>query len=149
MAERTVGLPADVDVGALGVALLEAAHGARIGIAVALIDPAGPRLLYANDAVADIIGWPLEEVLASNPMKFIAPEAAERVYERFARRAKGETGQMSYEIAVVRKDGTRVPVEVTASRATLGGKPTVVAFVTDVSARIGAEEERQRSDQRF
>jgi PAS domain S-box-containing protein len=149
MAERTVGLPADVDVGALGVALLEAAHGARIGIAVALIDPTGPRLLYANDAVADILGWPLEEVLRDNPMKFVAPDAMERVYERFARRAQGETGQMSYELAVVRRDGVRVPIEVTASRATLGGKATVVAFVTDVSARVDAEEQRRRSDQRF
>src|SRR5580698_689350 len=122
MAERTVGLPADVDVGALGVALLEAAHGARIGIAIATIDPTGPRLLYANDAVADIIGWPLDEMLEGNPMRFVAPEATERVYARFARRAQGETGQMSYELTVIRKDGTRVPIELTASRATLGGR---------------------------
>jgi len=149
MAERTVGLPADVDVGALGVALLEAAHGARIGVAIALIDPAAPRLLYASDAIADIIGWPVAEVMSGNPMRFVAPETIEHVYERFARRARGEMGQMSYELTVIRKDGTRVPIEVAASRATLDGKPTVVAFVTDVSARDNADEERRRSDVRF
>jgi PAS domain S-box-containing protein len=149
MAERTVGLPADVDVGALGVALLEAAHGARIGVAIALIDPDAPRLLYASEAIADIIGWPLDEVMNGNPMRFVVPEVMERVYERLARRARGETGQTSYELAVIRKDGTRVPIEVAASRATLGGEPTVVAFVTDVSARVNADEERRRSDERF
>jgi len=149
MAERTVGLPADVDVGALGVALLEAAHGARIGVAVALIDPAGPRMLYVSDAVADIVGWPVEEILRGNPLRFVAPEGVAHVYERFAKRARGEFGQMSYELTVIRKDGVRAPIEVTASRADLEGRPTVVAFVTDVSARVTAEEERRRSDMRF
>jgi PAS domain S-box-containing protein len=149
MAERTVGLPADVDVGALGVALLEAAHGARIGITVSRIEPAGPRLIYASERMSEILGRSFEELAARNPIEFVAPEDIEAMNERFASRLRGETGQMSYVVRALRKDGTRVPIEVTASRATLGGHPTVISFVTDVSARLDAEEERRRSDVRF
>ena len=45
----------------------------------------------------------------------IAPSGPARLQERLARRQAGEQGETSYELTVVRKDGTRGPVEVTAS----------------------------------
>ncbi len=149
MAERTVGLPADVDVGALGVALLEAARGAHIGVAVALVQEAKPTIIYASEALAEIIGWPAEEILVTNPMTLIAPDEIPRVYERFLKRAQGETGQMSYQLTVIRKDGQRTSIDVAASAATLSGRRAVVAFITDASVRIRAEDERQRTEARF
>jgi PAS domain S-box-containing protein len=142
-------LPADIDVGALGHAVLEAAHVARIGVTLTLIEPPVPRCVYVNGAAAEIVGWPIEELLKGNPLRHVAPEDQNIVLDRFARRAEGEKGDRSYELNVVRSDGRRVTIEVTASPTTVGGRAAVFAFVVDVTARKEAERARRRTEAHF
>jgi PAS domain S-box-containing protein len=149
MTERGVELPRNVDVTALGKTMLEAAEAARIGVAVAVFEPSGPRSVYLSEAVAEIVGWSTAELLQTNPLTHIAPEDLPRISERLSRRARGEAGQKSYELTIVRKDGRRVPIEVTASDAVVDGRRAVFAFVVDVSARKAAEESRLRAETRF
>jgi PAS domain S-box-containing protein len=149
MGERAGELPADVDVGALGHAVLEAAHVAHIGVTVTLVEPPLPRCIYVNEAAAEIVGWPIEDLMTGDPLRHVAPEDTPLVYERFMRRAEGEKGDKAYELSVVRRDGKRVNIEVTASAATVGGRPAVFAFVVDVTARKEAERARRRSEAHF
>ena len=149
MAERAAKLPANVDVGALGQAILEAAHGARIGVTVTLVGGSKPTMVYINDAAAEIIGWPVEELLQHDVLSYVAPEDAARARERFARRSEGELGERSYELTVVRRDGRRAIIEVTASSATMQGRPVVFALVVDVTARVEAERARARTEAQF
>ncbi len=149
MGERAGELPADVDVGALGHAVLEAAHVAHIGVTVTLTDPPIPRVIYVNEAAAEIVGWPIEDLMTGNSLRHVAPEDLPLVHERFMRRAAGEKGEKAYELTVVRRDGKRVNIEVTASPATVGGRPAVFAFVVDVTARKEAERARRLSEAHF
>jgi PAS domain S-box-containing protein len=142
-------LPANVDVGALSRAIVEAAHGAGIGVTVALVDGPTPRCIYINEAAADIMGWPAEELLDQDPLSHIAPEDDERIRARFARRQAGELGEKSYELTVVRRDGRHAVIDVTASSAQMDGRPVVFAFVVDVTARVEAERARRRTEAQF
>ena len=54
MAERVGDLPASLDVGAVGRAMLEAARAAHIGVTVTLVEPTGARIVYMSDVAADI-----------------------------------------------------------------------------------------------
>jgi PAS domain S-box-containing protein len=122
MDERVGELPANVDLGVLGKTMLDAARAARIGVSVTVMDASGPRNVYLSEAAADIFGYTVEELVRMNPMDHIAPEDLPRMQDRLRKRAHGERGQKSYEVTVISKDGRRVPIEVTASDAILGGQ---------------------------
>jgi PAS domain S-box-containing protein len=149
MVERVGELPANIDVGALGRAMLEAAHAARIGVTVTLVDPPKPRCVYVNEAAAEIVGWPVEALLEDDPLSHIADEDVVVANERFAQRAGGELGEKSFELTVIRRDGRRAVVEVTASSAKVNGRPAVFALVIDVTARTVAEKARLRTEAHF
>ncbi len=149
MGERVGELPANIDVGGLGQAMLEAASAARIGVVVTLVDLPAPRCVYVNEAAAEIVGWPVEVLLRGDPLRPVAPECIPMVRERFERRASGERGDKSYELTVIRGDGRRAAIEVTASPATVSGRPAVFAFIVDVTARREAEAVRSRTEGHF
>jgi PAS domain S-box-containing protein len=142
-------LPAKFDAGVLGRALLEAAGAARIGVTVTLVDTPVPRNVYVSEAAADLLGWPAEELLERDPMQNIAPRDLGQARDRLELRSRGEHGQRSYDLLAVRKDGREVAIEVTASHATIDGRPAVVAFIIDASARREAEAQKQQNEARF
>ena len=142
-------LLAKIDSGVLGRTLLEAAGAARIGVTVTLLDPPCPRTVYVSEAAADLLGWTVEELLEGDPMQYVAPRDLLRIRERLARRVGGEQGQMSYEVSAIRKDGREVPIEMTASHATIEGRAAVVAFLVDLTLRRQAEEQALRNEARF
>jgi len=148
MAGTVRELPADLDVGALGKAMLEAAQAAHIGVTVTLLEPT-PRTIYVSEAAARIGGWSVDEALASNPLAMIAPEDLPRVRERLGKRAAGEQGDVTYELTMLRKDGRHVAVEVTATRTTIGDRPALFMLIVEVGARKSAEEARLRTEARF
>ncbi len=149
MVGRVGELPANIDVGALGLAMLEAARMARIGVTVTLVDPPAPRCVYINEAAAEISGFPVEVMLQEDPTSRVVPEDIDRVRERFAQRSQGELGDKSYELTILRKDGRRATIEVTTTPATVDGRPAIFAFVVDVTARKDAETARLRTEATF
>jgi diguanylate cyclase (GGDEF)-like protein/PAS domain S-box-containing protein len=94
------------------------------------------RVIYGNPKFAEIFGYRVDELLAlPRLLDLIAPEEHARVSEMLQRRIDG-TGDVQYTTIVLRKDGSRVPVEVYGSTAELDGRPAVVATVLDISARV-------------
>jgi PAS domain S-box-containing protein len=140
---------AKIDAGVLGRALLEAAGAAHIGVTVTLVDASVPRNVYVSEAAAELMGWSVAELLERDPLAHIASRDQGHVRARLDLRARGEQGQTSYELRTVRKDGREVAIEVTASHATIEGRPAVVAFLTDASARREAEAQKQHNEARF
>jgi PAS domain S-box-containing protein len=149
MVDGAPPLPPNVDLGVLGKTMLEAAEAARIGVTVTFVEGGVPRNVYVSTAAAQILGWPAEEIVARDPMSFIAPEDLPRLVERLGKRAGGEPGQTSYELTVVRRDGSKVPVEMSATNTSIDGRPAIVAFLVDRSERKSAEDARYRSEARF
>ena len=142
-------LLAKIDAGVLGRTLLEAAGAARIGVTVTLVDTPVPRNVYVSEAAADLLGWPVEELLQRDPLQNIASRDLGQARDRLAQRAGGEQGQRTYELLAVRKDGREIALDVTASHATFEGRPAVVAFLIDGSARREAEAQKLHNEARF
>jgi PAS domain S-box-containing protein len=149
MGDHATELPSDFDMGALGRAVLEAAHGARIGVTVAVLDPSGPRCIYVNEVVAAIVGRPIEEILQADPLRYVTSRSVPHLRELFERRLAGEEDNGSQELEIVREDGRRVTIECTGSPASVGGRPAIFAFIVDVTARKEAEQARRRTASDF
>ena len=141
--------PADVDLGVLGRTMLDAAGAARIGVIVSVFEDGLARNIYISECAADIVGWPVAELMRSDLFGHVLPEDRAWLAERMAKRAGGEVGQASYELTVVRHDGRRVPIAVTTSDAMLGDRRAVVTFVVDATARRATEDAHQRAEARF
>jgi PAS domain S-box-containing protein len=98
----------------------------------------GGLLLDANPQAAALLGYELQEIIGRDAFSLIAPESHDLVRQNMA------TGyEEPYEVLVLRKDGTPLPVEVCGKAALYQGRPVRVGCLRDISARKRAEEALQ------
>lgn len=137
------------EVHALAEAILEAARVAGLGVTVSYDDGVALRTIYANDAVSEIVGYSTDEMIGSLSTSIFAVEDREWMQSLLSRWRLGETASGSTEVDVVRKDGARMPVELSFSMVQLGGEPAIVTFLRDIRERKRGEEALRRSERRF
>ena len=103
----------------------------------------GGRFAYANQGFADIFGYdsPDEIIGRASVGDLIVPEDREKVAENIRRRTAGEVPEMRYTFTGLRKDGSRVEVEVHGRRMEFEGRPAVIGVILDVSDRKQAEQQ--------
>ena len=102
--------------------------------------------LYINPQMARMFGYasPAECIASCHVSDLVAPESRELVAENLRRRLRGEVEQLNYGFTGLRKDGTRIAVEVFGSTLEYDGRPAVLGLVLDVSERKRAEAELER-----
>ncbi len=127
--------------------MLQAAQAAGVGITIALIEHGSVRNIYVSDAAADILGWPIEDLLSGDALKRIAPEEAAQMAAKLS--GAGDEGPSTYELTAIRKDGRRTSFEVTATAVAVNGRPAAVAFLVDTTARNAAQQATLRTEARF
>ena len=97
------------------------------------------RVIYGNEALCQCLGYTRDELLSMNVRDFdpdLTPtESAQKAQELQERRS------MQLERRHRRKDGTFVPVEITANHLEFGGKVYAFVFARDISERKQAEQE--------
>ena len=98
------------------------------------------RIVAANKAAEHMHGYGAGQLKGKSISELDAPEDARHVPDRLRRLANGEV--LRFEINHLHKDGSVFPVEVTASRIRINGRPYVLAFDRDVTERMQAEAER-------
>ncbi len=125
----------------LGPALVQAATQANLAINISLVTPEGVRHVYSSPEACRILGRSEEELRSHDPMSFIAPEERPRLAALVARRLRGEAFEPLVETAIIRPDGTRVPIALATNRVELGGVPASLAFFLDLSQRRAAEDQ--------
>lgn len=101
-------------------------------------------LTFINEASTNLVGYSPEEMIGSSFVKFAAPEYRDLVVRRYAERMGGREVPSIYDIELLRKDGTTVPVELNAMHIEFRGKPTDLAFVRDITERRQVEIEAQK-----
>jgi two-component system cell cycle sensor histidine kinase/response regulator CckA len=119
------------DQTALYEALLRAQS--EIGDGVAVID--GERFVYANEALARMYGYAVDELLALPSFyAIIAPD--QRPVLADLRRSRGdvEAARERHETVVVRKDGRRITIEYVQMAFRMGGREQTFSIVRDVTA---------------
>lgn len=105
------------------------------------------RVLYFSRAAERMFGWTAEEVVGRSVLELV-PEPMRKTYleqgERFLRAGRFD-GRLPLEVEAQRRDGERIPVEVTVAPVEAENAPhQLVAIIRDISAR--KEEERAQAD---
>lgn len=110
------------------------------GVGMAHVAPDG-RWLRINGKLAEIVGYPREEMLSKTFQDITHPEDLEKDLEHVSRMMVGEIETYSMEKRYVKKGGRRVWVDLTVSslRSASGGVGCFVSVVEDITERKLAE----------
>ena len=102
------------------------------------------RLVYANHAFEHLTGYALEELRAMEDV-FALAEPAERDAARERARSRIEDGLVDphYSVAIRRRDGARVELEIAGVPLDVDGAHQLVVVARDVTARRNAEAGRE------
>ncbi len=121
--------------------------GANIGEAVVMLqdDEKGAGMhTFVNEEWTHITGYSEEELLNISMTDLIHPRDRKAAMERHRKRIRGEELPGLYELGIIRKDGTEVPVEVTFAHSNYKGKPANVGYIRDITDRKQMEEALQK-----
>ena len=103
-----------------------------------------------NQAASRIFGYTKEEALALNMAAVTAPEHLKIAKRHLAQKIAGSTEQTIYEMDCIRKDGTRVTLEVNSSVIRKNGEAIAIQGVArDITERKRAEEISRKNEERY
>ena len=97
--------------------------------------------------MAEMLEFPLEEIIGSKFTEYLHPDEIARVFEIYRKRMAGEPVERIYESRLVRSDGSAIHVEINAGVVTYLGKEADLAMVRDVTERKLAEEALRLSEE--
>ncbi len=100
---------------------------------------------FANQGLADIYGYTVEEMVGMPFFKLLAPEYRNKVLERHRLRIQGEKLSRIYENEGLCKDGTVKVVESSVDIIQYNGRPAALGILRDVTKRKKIEEELLKS----
>ena len=106
--------------------------------AVFLADVETGHILDANRQAETLTGRPRDELVGMHQSELHPPGKADEYRQKFAAHIdKGHT--VDHDGEIVRKDGTLVPVAISASTSTVGGRHLIIGLFRDISERKRAE----------
>ena len=97
-----------------------------------------------NNVACKRLGYTREELLHLTPFDISDDDGFQYNRELVARLS--EDGNATFETIYVKKDGTRLPVEISALRLTIEGKELYMAIARDITERKQAEEALRKSE---
>jgi diguanylate cyclase (GGDEF)-like protein/PAS domain S-box-containing protein len=111
----------------------------------------GGKPLFANQALADILGYrdPEEILSLERTESLIAPEELERLTGYRIAREKGEHAPEVYEAQGLRKDGSKIWLEFRVTQIDWRGTAAMQCVVIDITERKNAAEALQQQNKRF
>jgi PAS domain S-box-containing protein len=101
-------------------------------------------LQFANQSLGDILGYAHGEMENTPYLNYVAPESRVLVAERVKDRLEGKDIPQVYEAKLLRKDGTVIDAEISASLIQYHGRVADVGIIRDVTYRKRMEEERRK-----
>ena len=117
--------------------LVEAAFDALV------ISHAG-KVVFANRSFQEMYGAPADEIVGSSVLDFVAPECRDLVIAQMT-----GASDSRYEAVGIRRDGTRIDVEICARTGTYEGKSVRISAIRYITERKLAEQMLRRSETRL
>lgn len=128
-------------------AIASAAHDA-----VVVLDHMG-RASFWNQMATEIFGYTAEEVLGKEIHPLVCPPellpAYEKGYTTFARTGEGAVVGKTLQLEALRKDKSRVTIELSVGAFRLNGRQYAVAVIRDLSKLKRLEHELKESEQKY
>ena len=103
--------------------------------------PAKGEHVYANKRASEITGFSVQEILEAKMQDLAHPDELQNLKKRLRERLNGKTIPPRYETAVLRKDGKKVPVEITGAKTSWHGQPADIVIIRDIRERKRREGE--------
>ena len=124
--------------------------GAKIGEAIIMIQDINGRSgihTFVNEKWPRITGYTKKELLSMSFFDLVSKKDYKTLQEKFRQKtAEGLVTQL-FELDIIRKDGGRMPIEITGAVTTYKGKPANVIYIRDITHRKQTEEKlRQYKD---
>jgi PAS domain S-box-containing protein len=120
--------------------------------AILMMDPMG-CISFWNPGAEHIFGYTSKEAIGQNLHQFIAPkrylEMFHASFSRFKKTGRGGAIDNTIELQACRKNGEEFPIELSLSAIHLEKGWCAVGIIRDITARIQAEEERQKLRERL
>ena len=120
------------------------------GILIAQTNPL--RIAYANAAMEKMMGFSIEEYTSLSPSEvagLIYYEDRTTFFNRFKDRLEGKQADDSYEFRGVRKDGSMIWMEASATLIEYEGQPALQAGFLDINERKKTEDSVRKSEGRY
>lgn len=102
------------------------------------------KFIEVNKKAEELLGRPANEIIGMHETQMHAPEDAEYNYKRF-QEAIRKRKSITTDISVAHKDGHKIPVEISSSVTTMGGKKVITGIFRDVTERKRKEEEIKKN----
>jgi len=91
------------------------------------------KFLFANQKTFEIHGYSREEFMELNLYTLDVPSSSELIEDRI--KAIRENKQAKFEVEHFKKDGTKIPLEVSVKLVDWKGSPAMLSIATDISER--------------
>ncbi len=102
----------------------------------AILVVSSSTIVYVNTVTAKLCGYDKpEEIIGKDALGFISQRYREQFRERIKSRLEGEPQPRRFDHEIVRKDGSIIQVETTASLINYGGNPAVLFVGRDLTER--------------
>ncbi len=114
--------------------------------------PPPPHLVFANQAMGKILGYPPDKLTSLSPQEteaLVHPEDRELFFNRFADRLEGKPVPSHYEVRGIRKDGAVVWLELSSARIKYRRQYAVQATFIDITERKQMEEVLRESEEKY
>jgi len=107
------------------------------------------RFVYVNPYFATLAGYdsPQEIIDKVTLIDLIAPEHRAMMAEKMKLRAQGDASGNHYQVTGLRRDGSRIEVEIHGNVIQYGDHPATIGLFIDVSARARAERQLRKLSQ--
>lgn len=111
------------------------------------MDGLGRRFLEVNDVACKRLGYTRDELLSMSPEDIDDPNSGIDINPVMAQVITGKT--VIFEQTHIAKDGTSIPVEISARQFNLDGKPAIFSLARDITERKRTEQVLRDKQQRL
>jgi len=111
-----------------------------------------PRLVYANPAIARMVGYTTRELTGLSPLQLVGlihPEDRKKFFELFDARLAGKRVNPHHTVRVIRKGGRTIWLDITSNLISYEGKTALQGTFIDVTEQKMAEDALGESEETF
>jgi len=102
---------------------------------------------FANRSLAELLGYPMQELIGHNYLDVLTPEYKDSIAARYEGRLDGTIPPSNIELKIRRKDGQTRYIEASGTIISYHGKPADMGITRDITERKQAEEALAQSEE--